>query len=92
MALVVSVEFLDGFVVLSFFPDAVAIVLYYVVKLFSACQPREESSPLDFTFRIVAAAGFTLMTGLYTAFMGTDHYGFHGSVKLEPSGDPTSHA
>jgi len=77
MALVVSVEFLDGFVVLSFFPDAVAIVLYYVVKLFSACQPREESSPLDSTFRIVAAAGFTLMTGLYAAFMGTDHYGFY---------------
>lgn len=77
MALVVSVEFLDGYVVLSFFPDAVAIVLYYVVKLFSACQPREESSPLDFPFRIVATAGFTLMTGLYAAFMGTDHYGVY---------------
>ncbi|XP_021311707.1 uncharacterized protein LOC8057722 isoform X2 [Sorghum bicolor] len=79
MALVVSVEFLDGFVVLSFFPEAVTIVLCFAVKLFSACQTREQSSPLDFTFtfRIVAAAGFTLMTGLYAAFMGTDHYGLY---------------
>ncbi|XP_062224803.1 uncharacterized protein LOC133923527 isoform X2 [Phragmites australis] len=74
VALVVSVEFLDGFVVLSIFPDAIAMVLYYAVKLFSACQPHEENSPLDFAFRIVATAGFTLMTGLYAAFLGIDHY------------------
>jgi len=29
---------------------------------------------LDFVFRIVAAVGFSLMTGLYGAFLGTDHY------------------
>lgn len=74
MALVVAVEFLDGFVVLSFFPEAVAVVLYYAVEFFSAREPRGESSPHDFAFRIVATAGFTLMTGLYAAFLGTDHY------------------
>ncbi|CAO2195100.1 unnamed protein product [Urochloa humidicola] len=74
MALVVAVEFLDGFIVLSFFPEAVAVVLYYAVEFFSAREPRGESSPHDFAFRIVATAGFTVMTGLYGAFLGTDHY------------------
>ncbi|OEL36719.1 hypothetical protein BAE44_0002263 [Dichanthelium oligosanthes] len=74
MALVVAVVFLDGFVVLSFFPEVVAVFLYYAVEFFSARQPRGESSPHEFAFRIVATTGFTLMTGLYAAFLGTDHY------------------
>lgn len=76
MALVVSVEFLDGFVVLSFFPEAIALVLYCGVEFCSARQPREGGSRplLDFVFRVVATVGFTLMTGLYGAFLGTDHY------------------
>ncbi|CAL4946792.1 unnamed protein product [Urochloa decumbens] len=74
MALVVSVEFLEGFVVLSFCPEAVALVLYYAVEFFSL-EARDENLPwLDFAFRIVAAVGFSLMTGLYAAFLGTDHY------------------
>ena len=74
MALVVSVEFLEGFVVLSVCPEAVALVLYYAVEFFSR-EARGGSLPwLDFAFRIVAAVGFSLMAGLYGAFLGTDHY------------------
>jgi uncharacterized membrane protein len=76
MALVVSVEFLDGFVVLSFSED-VAILLYYAVKFFSACQPSEENTPHDSIFRVVTTGGFTLMTGFYAAFVGIDHYDFY---------------
>uniref|UniRef100_A0A0A8YY69 Uncharacterized protein n=1 Tax=Arundo donax TaxID=35708 RepID=A0A0A8YY69_ARUDO len=75
MALVVSVEFLDGFVVLSVCPEAVAAVLYCAAEFFSVRVPRGESVPwLDFAFRIVTTVGFALMTGLYAAFLGTDHY------------------
>jgi hypothetical protein len=77
MALVVSVEFLDGFVVLSFFSEAVAILLYYAVKFFTACQPHQENTPHDSIFRMVTTGGFTLMTGLYAAFVGIDHYDFY---------------
>lgn len=79
MALVVSVEFLEGFVVLSVCPEAVAVVLYYAVQFFSPDEAaRGESSPwMDFAFRIVAAVGFTLITGLYAAFLGTDHYSLY---------------
>ncbi|CAO2177733.1 unnamed protein product [Urochloa humidicola] len=76
MALVVSVEFLEGFIVLSFCPEAIALVLYYAVEFFSR-EGRGENLPwLDFAFRIVATVGFSLMTGLYlyAAFLGTDHY------------------
>nr|CAB3478704.1 unnamed protein product [Digitaria exilis] len=74
MALVVSVEFLDGFVVLSVCPEAVALVLDYAVEFFSREAGGQKLSWLDFVFRIVAAVGFSLMTGLYGAFLGTDNY------------------
>ncbi|KAF2953074.1 hypothetical protein DAI22_01g383801 [Oryza sativa Japonica Group] len=77
MAVVVSVEFLDGFVVLSVWPEAVALVLYYAAQLCSGRQPGGGvgSRPwIEFVFRIVATAGFTLMAGLYAAFLGTNHY------------------
>ncbi|KAL6853585.1 hypothetical protein ACP4OV_019614 [Aristida adscensionis] len=78
MVLVVLVEFLDGFVVLCVWPEAIALVLYYAVEFFSASQRPGESLPwLNFAFRIVATVGFTLMTGLYVAFLGTDHYGVY---------------
>ncbi|KAF8775466.1 hypothetical protein HU200_004891 [Digitaria exilis] len=74
MALVVSVEFLDGFVVLSVCPEAVALVLYYAVEFFSLEAGGQKLPWLDFVFRIVAAVGFSLMTGLYGAFLGTNNY------------------
>jgi hypothetical protein len=79
------------------FPEAVAILLYYAVKFFSACQPREETSPHDSIFRMVATGGFTLMTAICAAFVGMDHYDRHvrsvtrGTVKLEPFGNSASH-
>nr|XP_034594328.1 uncharacterized protein LOC117856032 isoform X3 [Setaria viridis] len=82
MALVVSVEFLEGFIVLSVCPEAVALVLYYAVEFFSR-EGRGESLPwLDFVFRIVATVGFSLMTGLYAAFLGTDHYSVYLKVAM----------
>ncbi|KAF0923654.1 hypothetical protein E2562_006634 [Oryza meyeriana var. granulata] len=77
MALVVSVEFLDGFVVLSVWPEAVALVLYYSTLFCAGRQPGGGvgSRPwIEFFFRVVATVGFTLMAGLYAAFLGTDHY------------------
>ncbi|TVU36656.1 hypothetical protein EJB05_18599 [Eragrostis curvula] len=75
MTLVVSVEFLDGFAVLSFCPEAIALVLHYAVEFFSARPRRGENLPfLDLGFRTVAGVSFTLMAGLYAAFLGTDHY------------------
>ncbi|GJM92712.1 hypothetical protein PR202_ga09205 [Eleusine coracana subsp. coracana] len=75
MTLVVTVEFLDGLAVLSLCPEAIAFVLYGAMEFFPGRGDRGANLPtLDFAFRTVAAVGFTLMTGLYAAFLGTDHY------------------
>lgn len=75
MTLVVAVEFLDGLAMLSLCPEAIAFVLYGAMEFFSEREHRGEHLPyLDFVYRTVAAVGFTLMTGLYAAFLGTDHY------------------
>ncbi|KAL6614269.1 hypothetical protein ACP70R_036539 [Stipagrostis hirtigluma subsp. patula] len=79
--LVKYVEFLDGFVV-SFFLETIAVVLYCAGEFFSARQSQGESSPLDSTFRNVATVGFTLMTGLCAAFLGTDHYNVYLKIAM----------
>ncbi|OEL35254.1 hypothetical protein BAE44_0003728 [Dichanthelium oligosanthes] len=63
---------------LSLLPTPMPEVLARPQERARRASPEERaSSPppeLDYPFQVIATVGFTLMTGLYAAFLGTDHY------------------